>query len=165
MKAIKFTLSNFEEILAAPFMVIMSVMVTVQVVCRFILHFNTPWAEEFLRYCFIWNIMLGASIGIKLKAHIGVNLLVENLPRLPRLATETVAFAAVLFICGMFFQASWAVMMLQKNAGQIMPGLKIPMFLSTLALPVGFALIIIRTLGKLIDLWKAFLAAPGKKEA
>ncbi|MDR1043578.1 MAG: TRAP transporter small permease [Candidatus Adiutrix sp.] len=164
MKVLKFLIGHFEEILAAPLMVVMSLMVTIQVLCRFVFHLNTPWAEEFLRYCFIWNIMLGSSIAIKLKAHIGVSLLVEYLPRLPRMLTETLALITVIFICGLFFQASWSVMVLQKGSGQIMPALGVPIFTSTLALPVGFTLIALRSLVQLLDNWKRFLNRPTKKE-
>ena len=158
MKYVKFLADHFEEILAAPLMVVMSLMVLIQVLCRFVFHINTPWAEELLRYCFIWNIMLGSSIAVKLKAHIGVTIVVDRLPRWPRLLTETVAVGLIVFICAMFFKASWDVMIMQKNAGQIMPALGVPIFSSTLALPVGFFLIAVRSLIQLSGSWRAHRA-------
>ena len=157
VRYLKFLGSHIEEILAAPLMVVMSLMVLIQVLCRFVFHINTPWAEELLRYCFIWNIMLGSSIAIKLKAHIGVTIVVDRLPRCPRILVETVAVTAVVFICAMFFKASWDVMLMQKSAGQIMPALGIPIFSSTLSLPVGFFLIAVRSLVQLAGSWKDYL--------
>jgi TRAP-type C4-dicarboxylate transport system permease small subunit len=143
-------------------MVVMSLMVSIQVLCRFVLHVNTPWAEELLRNCFIWNIMLGSSIAIKQKAHIGVNFIVDRLPRFPRILVETVSVLAIFFICGLMIYYSWEVLIMQKGAGQFMPALGLPIFYSTLALPVGFFLIALRSLALLVTSWRTYLSQ--KKE-
>jgi TRAP-type C4-dicarboxylate transport system, small permease component len=154
MKILKFIANYIEELLAAPLMVVMSCMVVTQVACRFVFRVPTPWAEELLRYCFIWSIMMGSAAGVKKGAHIGVTMLVDKLPGKARLVVMTIAYVVVIVASGMFCYASWDVVMLQYNSGQILPALGIPIYTSTLALPVGFVFIIIRSIQLTVKIWR-----------
>ncbi len=154
MKALKFIADYIEELVAAPLMVVMSCMVVIQVACRFVFHVPTPWAEELLRYCFIWSIMMGSAAGVKRGSHIGVTMMVDKLSGKTRLLVMTFAYCVIIVASGMFCYASMDVVMLQYNLGQILPALGIPFYTSTLALPVGFLFIIIRTVQLTIKIWR-----------
>lgn len=55
-----------------------------QVVARYILYLSVPYAEELARLSIVWCIFAGASLAIRTGDHIYVEVLLKNLPLLPR---------------------------------------------------------------------------------
>ncbi|BEQ13188.1 TRAP transporter small permease [Desulfoferula mesophila] len=56
------------------------VVVTFQVLNRFMLGLPIAWTEEAARYLFVWLSLLGAVRGVRDKAHLQVDLIVRMLP-------------------------------------------------------------------------------------
>src|SRR5699024_12344598 len=58
---------------------VMTLVVTIQILSRYI--FSTPlgWSEEVTRYLFIYMVFLSASVGIRTHLHIGVDILTDYL--------------------------------------------------------------------------------------
>lgn len=62
MKKLIHWLDEYLEIsLCVALMSVMTVVIFVQVVMRYVFHNSLTWSEEFARYCFIWLIYLGIS--------------------------------------------------------------------------------------------------------
>jgi TRAP-type C4-dicarboxylate transport system permease small subunit len=70
MKKITFIKDNFEEIICGLLLGIMLLILTYQVVLRFIFNSSNAWSEELARYLFIWFIFIGASYAAQKTAHI-----------------------------------------------------------------------------------------------
>ncbi len=138
--------NNIEECIVAPLMALMSILVFLQVLSRFALHIPMPWIEELLRICFIWTIMLSASIGIKRKAHLGVTMLMTALPRPAQAVFFYCGTLVIVATCCVFISATWDIILMQKASNQSLITMPVPIYCSTLILPVGFVLIIVRTL-------------------
>ena len=84
----------------------MVVVVFLQVIFRFILHASLPWSEEASRYIMIWISLLGASVGLRHKAHIGVEALFNYLGTAKRrLFSLLIGFVQVYFFGAMIFYA------------------------------------------------------------
>ena len=138
--------NNIEECIVAPLMALMSILVFLQVLSRFALHIPMPWIEELMRICFIWTIMLSASIGIKRKAHLGVTMLMTALPRSAQAVFFYFGTLVIIGTCCVFIYATWDIIMMQKASNQSLITMPAPIYFSTMILPVGFVLIIVRTL-------------------
>ncbi len=54
--------------------------VAAQVVFRYGLNDSLIWAEEFARFALIWAAFLGVPVAYRRGEHVGVTLLIENLP-------------------------------------------------------------------------------------
>ena len=80
MGGVGFVARNFEEIVAATFMVLMSLATILNVIFRYV--FNQPfeWAEEFSRYAFIWLVFMGAAVTTKQRKHIIIDTLLVAMP-------------------------------------------------------------------------------------
>ncbi len=52
-----------------------SLLIFAQVICRYVFNYSLYWSEELGRYTLIWITFLGASVGFKRKAHVGVDFL------------------------------------------------------------------------------------------
>ena len=52
------------EFVAAILLMGITLVVTMQVVCRYLLKDLPPWSEELSRYLFIWAIFMGACVAL-----------------------------------------------------------------------------------------------------
>jgi TRAP-type C4-dicarboxylate transport system permease small subunit len=111
---------------------------------RYVLNNALPWAEEADRYLFIWLSFVGASITMRHKAHIAVDLLLRYAsPRWRYLLTLT-AQVAVLTFLGVVFWASGPVLEITSETRAT--ATDIPISWVYFAAPTGCVLIAIETL-------------------
>jgi len=73
-------INKIVEYISFSMLVVMVIVVFLQVIFRFIIKQAIPWSEELARYLLVWISLLGTSIGVKKKAHIGVEAVVKMLP-------------------------------------------------------------------------------------
>jgi len=59
---------------------VMVVVVSLQVLLRYALNSSLGFADELSRLTFVWSIFLGIPLGIRLGAHIGMELLTTRMP-------------------------------------------------------------------------------------
>jgi tripartite ATP-independent transporter DctM subunit len=76
------------EAAAAACLLGITIVVSMQVVCRYLLKDLPPWSEELSRYLFIWGVFLGAGVALERKAHVSIDSLVSRLPATARRAME-----------------------------------------------------------------------------
>lgn len=126
----------------------MVVIVFAQVVFRFGFHASLPWSEEAARYLMVWIAMLGASIGIRRKGHIGVEALILIFPPLlKRVAAVFSTLVAGAFFGGMIF---YGLKLLKVVAAQESPAMEISMAVPYSALIAGGALMLLYSLEELL---------------
>ncbi len=137
-------IDNLEEAVVVLFLAAMTVVVFLQVIFRFVLKGSLPWSEEVSRYLMVWVTFIGASIGVKHGAHIGVEAFVKLLPAaLRRGAAILAGFLSLLFLAIVFYNSTRLIQFLWSS-GQLSPAMQIPMFWAYLAVPVGTVLMGIR---------------------
>jgi C4-dicarboxylate transporter DctQ subunit len=146
-------LDKFEIAAVTGLLGAMIVVVFLQVFFRFVIQGSLPWSEELSRYLMIWTVFIGASIGAKEGAHIGVEALVEAFPRGLKRFSILLAGALNVLFCVAVAVISFKVVAFLQGSGQLSPAMRIPMFWAYLAIPVGTTLMGLRfiqaTLNKL----------------
>lgn len=136
----------------------MVVIVFAQVIFRFVLHASLPWSEEASRYIMVWISMLGASIGIRRRGHIGVEAVVMLFPSWLRRATSVVTtLIASVFFIGMIF---YGIKICTVVAAQESPAMEISMALPYSALIAGGLLMLLYSIEELAALTFARSALP-----
>src|SRR3546814_17805294 len=55
-----------------------------QVVARYVFNSGAVWALELTTYLFAWLVLIGASYGVKIGAHLGVDAFVKMFPEIGR---------------------------------------------------------------------------------
>lgn len=63
-----------EEHIMNLLMIALIASISTQVVCRYLLMYPTPWAEEIARYIYIWLCWIGGAYAIARCSHIEINL-------------------------------------------------------------------------------------------
>jgi len=119
---------------------------------RYVLNSALPWAEEADRYLFIWLSFVGASITMRRKAHIAVDILVRSFEPGLRKWVALLVQAGVLGFLGVVFRASWPVIEVTSHTQATATG--VPISWVYLAAPVGCILIAIETLRLMVQTWE-----------
>ena len=101
------------------------------------------WAEELVRYMFIWTIFVGSASCVPLKSHITVDLLVQVLPE--KICHRMEFFTSILWLV-IFGYLSASYTMVVYTRGEVSTALHAPMWLIYLAIPMGFLLMMVRLL-------------------
>jgi TRAP-type C4-dicarboxylate transport system permease small subunit len=129
----------------------MVVVTTLGVFFRYVLNNALPWAEEADRYLFIWLSFVGASITMRHKAHIAVDLLMRYVPPAWRHVLALAAQASVLVFLGVVFWASLPVIELTSETRAT--ATDIPLSWVYIAAPIGCTLIAVETLRLMARTW------------
>jgi TRAP-type C4-dicarboxylate transport system permease small subunit len=123
-------------------MAVMVVDVTWQVVSRFVLRSPSSFTEELAGFLLIWIGLLGAAYGFKTRAHLGIDILVEQLAGGCRRAAEITAHILVLvFAATTMVGGGVRLVSLAFELDQISAAMGIRMGFVYLVLPVSGALI------------------------
>ena len=121
----------------------MAVMVFANVALRFTTAHSILWVEEVSRYLMIWLTFLGSGVVLRYGAHIGIDTLQERFPR----AAPVVRVIICVLLLGFFAaMAGLGARYAMLTWGQTTPVLEIPIGAVYLAMPIGFALMIVHLL-------------------
>ena len=129
----------------------MVVVTTMGVFFRYVLNNALPWAEEADRYLFIWLSFVGASITMRYKAHIAVDLLLRYVSPAWQHRLALIVQGCVLVFLGVVFWASLPVIELTSETRAT--ATDIPMSWVYIAAPTGCALIAVETLRLMARTW------------
>ncbi|MDG4594882.1 MAG: TRAP transporter small permease [Candidatus Contendobacter sp.] len=137
---------HLEEGFIALLLALMTLITFSQVVARYIFETGFGWALELTTYLFAWLVLFGVSYGIKVGAHIGIDVVVRQFPHHLR---RIVGLAAVLCCC------AYCIILLVGAVGYVYKlyaigieaqDLPIPRWIPFIMLPIGLALALLRLL-------------------
>lgn len=160
MKTASKIFNNIEEYLVVVLLFVMTVVVFWQVICRFVLKASLPWSEELSRYILVWASFLGASIGVKRGAHIGVEAFTMILPEKLKKVVEYFSIILCIIFCLIVFNESLSIIQKQIITNQVSPAMRIPIWWAYAAIPTGMLLMAIRFVQVIVKISK-----PSSKEA
>jgi TRAP-type C4-dicarboxylate transport system permease small subunit len=129
---------------------LMTVAVSLQVICRYIMKNPLVWTEELARYLMIWMVFTGASCIIKKWNNINVDFFLNKFKKKPR---EIVILIQKFVIFGLLVYSFYLCLMVFPEVGavQITPALGISMLWSQSSMIVGFLLMSLQMLGVILD--------------
>lgn len=156
MKLLKLIDDKFEMAICVTLMSIMSVLLFVQVIMRYVVGQSLSWSEELARYIFIWLIYLGISYGAKIMKHIKIEAALAAFPE--RLRPYVVILGDIIFLCFALYicYAGHNMVVRQMRLGQTSPAMGMPMWILYAAPMVGFGLTAIRQLQTIIHRVRTF---------
>lgn len=151
MKAIKWLNRHVEEVLLIAMLVVMLVIMIAQVIMRRVIGSSLSWAEELIRYLFVWSGFVSISFTIQNQSAMRLTVLVDALPRMMRNIAVTLVYGGML----LFFGYMTVVAFVQLGSiHSTSAALGIPMFYIYLAPLVGFALSTVRCIQSLVVMFR-----------
>ncbi len=148
-RAIK-TLEKTEDIIVIFAVGLALILCCIQVTARYVWNYPLSWPEELCRYLVILVVYVGASIALRKKKHIVVDIIPTFFPGSARVLDWVsdifgIVFSLIIIIYGTKFVRSLFI------SGQIAITLKIPIFIVYSILPLGGALLLIHYIIKMVN--------------
>ena len=118
---------------------------------RFVLSYSSAWGEEGARYAFIYLGWVGAAYAVKERAHIRFDILLNRIPA--RLRPLLFAFTEVCTIVFALIALRWSMHAIGTlmEFGATTPVLRVQKAWFEAAVPIGCALIVLRSLQRLVS--------------
>jgi TRAP-type C4-dicarboxylate transport system permease small subunit len=162
MRALFARYDKLEEYVLVGSLGVTVALVFLQVIMRYVFNNSLYWSEELTRYIFIWQIWLGASIGLREKKHIKVEVLESVLSPAWKLAFDILASLIWLAANGFLLYSGTRLVIDLFQKHSVSTALQVPLWIVYAALPVSTFVIIIR---QLLHLWDDVKAVSHVKEA
>lgn len=143
-------MNRVEEAVICILLVLTTLLVFIDVVMRFGFNTGFMWSQELTLHMSAWFVLFGASYGLKVGSHIGMDAFVKLFPRTARRILSGIAAVLALVYCGLILYGSWIYLKKMKMIGINLEDVPMPTWLAHGMLLIGFAFLIIRLL---IILW------------
>ena len=151
MKKIIGIIDKTEEFILIILMFMMTIAIVTQVFSRTVLLHSLAWTEEVGRFLLVWITYVGASLGVKRGAHIGVEAVQMFLPYNIRKVVIYMVFIISATFTGIVFFESTKILLNQLESKQVSAGVQIPMWLPYLGVTFGTFLMTFRFIEKLVE--------------
>ena len=129
--------------------VVMTVMIFLQVVYRYVLGESLSFSEELARYMFIWSVAMGSALALRTRSHIGVELLVERLPK--SLGNQAKVLACVISLIFYGMLVWYGFEMVFETMDQESAALELPMGYVYLSVPLSAIVLFICEIKNVLD--------------
>lgn len=137
---------HLEEGFIALLLGLMTLITFMQVVARYIFNTGFGWELELTTYLFAWLVLFGVSYGIKVGAHIGIDVVVRQLPHGMRRAVGLLAVLCCCAYCIILLIGAVTYVYKIYSIGIEAQDLPIPRWIPFIMLPLGLALALLRLL-------------------
>ena len=151
MKKLISIYNRLEEYFLVYSMILMVIIVFIQVIARYIFNNSLSWSEELVRYIFIWQVWLGASLGMRISEHIRVDMFVKHLPKSAQQILDLAVIILLLWFYGFLIQYGFLYLLDVIRKDMTSTALQIPLAYVYASLPVGSFVIAIRYVALLIQ--------------
>lgn len=134
-------LDRIEEIFVGVLMMGMTLMITLQIIFRYIILKPISWSEEAARYMMVWAIYVGAALAVKRGKHMVVDFFVSRVS--PKQRKIVIILSDLIFItfCLIMLKQGFVVIGHLIRLGQVSAALGLPMYYVYLAPIISFVLI------------------------
>ncbi len=104
---LKKVLNQLEEGIISLLLAAMTLEVFVEVIMRYVFNKGILWGTELTLHLGAWMVLFGASYGVKVGSHIGVDAFIRILPPGARRAVSVLSVILALCYCGLLIVGSW----------------------------------------------------------
>ncbi|WP_422485385.1 TRAP transporter small permease [Gudongella sp. DL1XJH-153] len=122
-------------------LIVMTVVLSSQVIARYLMGTGLTWSEEIVRYMCIWMVFLGATSAQKEGSQISVTALEELLPPLPQNILMWIQKIFVIVYSGIVMWIGFNT--LKVASTQASPNMRIPMNYVYIVIPISMIIMLI----------------------
>lgn len=144
MEVRKKQIDRVEEYAGSAILAFILIILSYQVILRFIFHSTNSWSEELSRYMFVWFVYATASFAIYNNAHIKIDAFIKLYPLIIRPYVKVLGnIIFIIYALAVTYYSSDYVMDIMKS-NQISLGLGVKMAYMYAAIPVGHGIMSLR---------------------
>jgi len=145
-------LDNFEEYFCVASLAVMTLLVFVQVIMRYVFSNSLSWSEEVARYIFLWLSWVGASYAVRERAHFRVEIVINRIKGVPHWALEYVVLVSWFLTSFSFVWLGTELVLFLIENEQVSPAIELPMQWAYACMPCGCAMMCMRLVLEFIKL-------------
>lgn len=135
---------NAERWALLVFYVMLVLTMAVEVLRREVFAYSSIWGEEIVRYSFIYLAWIGAASAVRDRAHIRIDVILHYLGPRAKALLYIVGDLVMFGVAIIALYWSFETVQISWKFGSVSHGLRISMVWFLMAVPVGFALMILR---------------------
>lgn len=150
---IKNLLNRVEEGFISLLLAAMTLEVFYEVILRYGFNTGVSYGTELTQHLSAWMVLFGASYGVKVGSHIGVDAFVRTLPPGGRRAVSSFAIFLALIYCGLILFGSWGYLAKMYKIRLELQDMPIQRWVAHSPLILGYLLLayrLIALLGKIL---------------
>ena len=128
-------------------------MITYEVVARYVFNAPTIWAEEMSRFFQVWAVYLGAAYVLRYRHLIRITLLTDRVGPLGRRIAEAFSLLVIGAVC--VVATVWGVEIVAESvrfSRTTSTMLAVPQWMTEIAIPIGCGLLLLQCLAELVRL-------------
>lgn len=137
---------HFEEYLLAALLVIISVVMMIQIIMRYVFNSALSWPEEFCRHCFIYMTFLTIGYCIKRKSMLRLDIIIKSIPKKVGELMEFIIWVICLIFFIYMFVNSITLLKLTMASQRTTPTMGIPYYIIYISTMLGFGLGVVRSI-------------------
>lgn len=145
MRAIKWLDEHFEESILMFFLVLISCVMFLQVIMRYVFNNSLTWPEEFCRYCYVWTTFFSLAYAIRHGNMLRVAVVVDMFPQTVRKVVFILVNVVCLIVYLVFFFHAIGVVRSIGRIGQTSTAMELPMAAVYMCTVLGFGFAALRT--------------------
>lgn len=138
------------------------VVVTMQIIWRYVFTNPLSWTEQIGRYLFVWIVMLAVPIGAYKGSMFAFDLVLSKVKNNTRVIIQTINYIGCEVFCVYYLYQS--IQLCIKGGWRFAQGVHIPMIALYIAQPICAGSLIIVFLYLLTENWKRWERLPERKE-
>ncbi|WP_323765362.1 TRAP transporter small permease [Marinovum sp.] len=135
---------NAERWLLLVFYTMLVVTMFVEVLRRELLSYSSIWGEEVVRYSFIYLAWIGAAAAVRQRGHIRIDVLMQYVGTRTKAALYLFGDLMMFGVALVAFYWSLETVLVSAKFGSVTHGLRVSQVWFLSAVPLGFALVILR---------------------
>lgn len=141
-----------EETILIILLIIMTTVMGIQIVSRYVFQNSLTWSEELVRYMFVWSAFLGVPFCIKHGLSIKVDQFRNLFPIPLQKALMYIDKIIIFLLFLVLFIYSFKVVRATYLSGQTSPAMQLPMWTVQISVTVSSLLSMIRSIQNLLNL-------------
>ncbi|MCF6199658.1 MAG: TRAP transporter small permease [Hyphomicrobiaceae bacterium] len=146
--------NTLEETIIDTLLVTMTLLVFAEVFMRFVLNTGFLWMEELTLHLSAWMVLFGASYGVRVGAHIGVDAFINHLSDKIRRRLGPLAVMLSIIYCGLIGYGGWVYLAKIRQYSIEMEDIPLNKWIAHSILVIGMALLAARLLELLIKIMR-----------
>ena len=135
---------NAERWALLVFYVMLVITMAIEVLRREVFSYSSIWGEEVVRYSFIYLAWIGAAVAVKERAHIRIDVIMHYLGPRPKALMYIFGDIVMFIVAIIALYWSYEAVHVSAKFGSVTDGLRVSKVWALMAVPIGFALMILR---------------------